>query len=201
MEETGLIHLNRTWQDLQKAKTIDDVIAIRNAAAEIKLRAERRAGEMLREGARSGDRAKPADTLSRGPIDGTTGKGGDREHGPKNGTVPVTLSEIGISKNESSRWQSIASIPEEKFEQTIREIKGAGQEPTQSALLKVAGDIKRESGPVQEPLFDLDAYRRKIIRHVFAANRHIRQAIHYRNEAFKKYGEQIPLPFEFDQGN
>ena len=189
-QKTGLIHFNRTRQDLQRAKTLDEVLTIRNAAAEIKIRAERRAGEMLREGKVKGDRAETTNRLhhSRTPINGSTS------------TVQPTLSEIGINYNQASRWQSIASIPAEKFEQTIREIKKAGQEPTQSALLKIAGDIRRESGPVQEPLFDLDVYRRKIMRQVSAANRHIRKAIHYRDQAFRQYGVQIPLPFEFGEG-
>lgn len=40
------------------------------------------------------------------------------------------LSELGITKNDSSRWQSIASIPEEQFEKHVEKTKRAKQELT-----------------------------------------------------------------------
>lgn len=180
MEETGLIYFNRAQQDLQKAQTIDKVIAIRNAAAELRLRAERRAGEMLRDGTEKGDRQAV----------------GRPRNGDKDVTISPKLSEIGISKKQSSRWQSIAAIPEEKFEQVIREAKEAGEELTQKELLKLAGEVKASEKPKQEELFDLDGYRKKIEFHVSKAQHHMRQANHYRQQAFNHYGVQIPLPFE-----
>src|SRR6266508_1286596 len=127
---TGLIHFNRARQELHKAKTIDLVIAIRNAAAEIRLRAERRAGEMLKESElHKGGRTKPG-TKKTGSKDAT-------------GFLP-TLKEAGINKTQSSRWQSIAEIPEDIFEQVIRETKEANREPTQRALLKVIREIRGE---------------------------------------------------------
>jgi hypothetical protein len=98
-------------------------VKCRNDAAEIKLRAERRAGEMLKEGAENGDRAKP----------------GNPQWSQAETIAPVKLAEIGINKTQSSRWQCIASIPEEKFEQRIRETKAKpGAELTTQAVLRVA---------------------------------------------------------------
>jgi hypothetical protein len=34
-------------------------------------------------------------------------------------TAPKTLSEIGISKDQSSRWQKLASVPDVQFEQAV----------------------------------------------------------------------------------
>lgn len=197
---TGLIHFNRARQELQKAKTIDVVIAIRNAAAEIRLRAERRAGEMLQKAKESGDRAKPTDMLSRGNINVTTGKNGNIDI-----TVsPATLAEIGVTKMQASRWQSIATIPEVQFEQIIRETIEANRELTQRALLKVAQEIRGEQSGErrarQEALFNLDDYQKTIDYHVATANHHMRLAQHYRKQAFKRYHVQIPLPFEVEEG-
>ncbi len=64
-------------------------------AAEIKLRAERRAGGMLKE-------------MERRPR-GATKK--ERSHDV---TLPPTLKDIGISKMQSSRWQQEAAVPDFK---------------------------------------------------------------------------------------
>jgi hypothetical protein len=64
-------------------------------AAEIRIRAERRAGELLKltaeTGQRKGQGMKSGDTIS----------------------LPPTLSEIGISPDQSSQWQKLAAIPQE----------------------------------------------------------------------------------------
>lgn len=147
MSETALVHFTQARQALQKAKSIDEVKAVRdtaerlrlylrqtneslemqNDAAEIGLRAERRAGEMLKEGAESGDR--------RGAV------GNNRKFESQDVTqIPPTLNEIGITKMQSSRWQAMASIPEEEFENAIGQAKIAGQELTRTMLHKVAKD-------------------------------------------------------------
>lgn len=77
---------------LKQAKESPDVI---RKAEEIKLRAERRAGELLKETPKQ----KPGEYQRSQLV-----------------TVAPTLEEIGITKNQSSKWQKIANIPEEKFE-------------------------------------------------------------------------------------
>jgi len=84
-------------------KQSKESLEMQNDAAEIGLRAERRAGEMLKEGKEKGERAKPGQhvgnqrTLEKSHV----------------ATIPPTLKEIGVSKTESSRWQQLASISEE----------------------------------------------------------------------------------------
>jgi len=70
-----------------------------------KVRAERRAGELLKV---------------------TTVKGGER-HKLLDGTCERVskLEDIGISKSQSSRWQAIADIPEPVFEEHIARAKDA----------------------------------------------------------------------------
>ena len=43
---------------------------------------------------------------------------------------PPKISDSGISRMDSSRWQSIASIPEEEFERHVEQTKQAKQELT-----------------------------------------------------------------------
>ncbi len=71
-------------------------LEMQNNAAEIKLRAERRAGEMLKRM----EKAK-----------------GAAKKGWKTRSHDVTaLSEVGVTKMQSSRWQSIAALPKKDFE-------------------------------------------------------------------------------------
>jgi hypothetical protein len=113
------------------AQQVDASVEIKNEVTELLLRWQRRAGEMLREVAGKGER--------------DNGKGGDRKSPSRDVTVkPPTLAEIGISKMQSSRWQAMASIPEEKYEQIARQIVEAARELTETAFLRVAKELKRE---------------------------------------------------------
>lgn len=92
-------------------------LEMQNTAAELKLKAERRAGEMLK----GMDKAKGAakkgwKTLSR---DGTP------------------LPELDITRNQSHRWQTIARLPEEAFESYIQENKEGAKEITTAGALKL----------------------------------------------------------------
>ena len=75
---------------------------MQNRCAEIKIRAERKAREML-----SGMEKHPSGRPSE-----------NRSHDATN-LIPPKLSDLGLTKSDSSRWQSIASIPEEEFERHI----------------------------------------------------------------------------------
>jgi N6-adenosine-specific RNA methylase IME4 len=104
---------------LKEAKTLTEVLAIHSMAktaqhyfeyvvhaegaaqhaSEVRLRAERRAGEMLIEMAEKGER----------PL------------GRKKESHDVTLSALDVTRMQSSRWQQIAAVPEELFEAYIAE--------------------------------------------------------------------------------
>ena len=87
---------------------------MQNQAAEVRLLAERRAGEVLRE---------------------MSLRGGDRKSNRRNGT---RLEDFGISQQESCRWQREASLPEEDFQEYVRLTKEWGKELTSSELLRLA---------------------------------------------------------------
>lgn len=96
-------------------KAASDSLEAANSAAEIKLRAERRAGEML------ASMDKPAN-----------------HHQISTSTTMVPLKDLGISNNQSSRWQKEAKVNEDVFEEYIRECNDEQREVTQAGLLKLA---------------------------------------------------------------
>ena len=74
-------------------------------ACEIRLRAERKAGELL----------SKMEKAPRGPDKNGSGQRSQR------GTSDIpTLPELGISKQQSHRWQKLAAVPKEEFETALR---------------------------------------------------------------------------------
>lgn len=130
---TTLARISEAMTALAAAKTLDDVLQIRdqaealrvyikaasdsleaaNAAAEIKLRAERRAGEMLA---------------------GVTGGSGRKEKSHD----ATFLSDLGVSRDQSSRWQRQARVAADDFEAYLRDCQKQSREVTQAGLLKLA---------------------------------------------------------------
>ena len=98
-------------------------LELQNRCAELKLRAERRVGQFL-------------EKMDKNP--------GGRS------TVP-TLSHVGIERHESSRWQRIAGIPEELFDQYVHEVGAAGKELTEAGLLALRRK-RNQSRPSNRPI-------------------------------------------------
>jgi hypothetical protein len=78
-------------------------------AAEIRIRAARRAGQLLREMKENGQ---------------GKGRGGDQKSMSRSPTLISGLPELGISRDQSSQWLALAEIPEEEFEDEIRRFGG-----------------------------------------------------------------------------
>ena len=153
-KETALVHFEKAKRELAQATSIDEVKSIRdkaqalrtyakqqsdshemqNQCAEIKLRAERRAGELLAE--------SPPKHTGRKPEKTSPGKNKSLE------VTNLSLDDIGITKNQSSAWQKISKIPEEIFENHIEETKADGGELTTAGTLRLtdAPHISRNSG-------------------------------------------------------
>lgn len=73
-------------------------------AIEIRIRAERKAGDLLRDMKESGERAD--------------------ERGSNGGVVSNdtrTLEDLGITRDQSSKWQQLAEIPEPEFEAALKD--------------------------------------------------------------------------------
>lgn len=88
-----------------------------NDAAEIKLRAERRLGELLVEQKAKGERH--------------SGRGNNKKklksHAATPTSVATTLKELGIEKHSAARWQVVANVPEAKFEAFIKKERDGGE--------------------------------------------------------------------------
>jgi N6-adenosine-specific RNA methylase IME4 len=137
-DSTALVKLNDAVRMLSEVRTIQDaqkIIGLAEAArtyaqqarlgleaqnhgSEIKLRAERLAGQILAESdirpGRRWDNCESTSTI-----------------------IPPTLAELGIDRHQSSRWQKEAAIPDDIFEQHIAEVKAAGEKVTAAGVSRL----------------------------------------------------------------
>lgn len=134
----------------QYADTARYGLKFQNLAAAFKLKAERRAGELLaslerKPGART-DLDQPPDTMSAGSP------------------YRRTLEELKVNERAAERWQKVAKVPESAFQQFIE----AEEEITTAGILRVARDLEREEKakaprrrrpiPAPQPLPGRDPY-------------------------------------------
>lgn len=134
-----LAKVSEARRALASAQTLEDVLAIRdqakaleaclkivgesleaaNDAAEVKLRAERKAGEML--ATRSDARGRNQHTAEDADI-----------------VSGSSLGELGVSEKQSSRWQREAAVDDETFENYLASCREEQREITQAGLLNIA---------------------------------------------------------------
>ena len=149
-DSRDLVLLAKAQRALAEASTIDDVRDLRDQAAAVKtylqkarlgkhliieaatlrIRAERRHGQMLQE--------MPLANSVPG-----------NQHSAPNGepaAFGVLLKDLGISKNESSRGQRIADVPDAMFEQYLADCERTEREPTLARLLRLARADAAPSG-------------------------------------------------------
>lgn len=96
------------------------------AATELRTRAERKAGEMLTASAKDGTRAKIG-----GDRDSIVGDNDYRNKAP-------TLAQIGVTKDQSSKFQKLAQISDAVFEQVVAEAKARDHEVSTAKVLRAA---------------------------------------------------------------
>jgi hypothetical protein len=160
---TQLVRYEAACRAIAEAKGTDEVRKIRDTAeamrayakqaknsqlevdaAEIRIRAERRLGELIR---------SQKETVGlRGPQHSKGGgsKGSKREPLPE---APPTLAAAGIDKKLSSRAQKLADLPEKKFERQIadwRDRVGKDTERVTTRLIREGSPNKRRA-PDREP--------------------------------------------------
>lgn len=141
----NLILWDRAKQAIEEARTVDEVKDIRDKAeafrmyakqaheslelqnkiAEIKLRCERRIGEMTREM----PKAQGARTDLTSSHDVTKKK---------------ALKDAGFNKMQASRFEAIASLPEETFEAHVARVKANNEELTTVGMAKLARKMDKE---------------------------------------------------------
>lgn len=104
-----------------------------NWAAEIRIRAERKLGEMIKAQKESGGMNK-----------GAQGAGSNQHVVRSHDESAPKLSDLGITHSMSSRAQAIADVPEDEFEATISEHHDQQKELTSSTIRKLTQHKKRE---------------------------------------------------------
>jgi len=112
------------------AKQANDYQLERDAAI-ARVRAERKCGELLRDM----DKAK-------GATEPGTNRGTTRSDDT---TASKTLSEMGVTKDQSSKWQKLAEVPEEIFESVID---NQGMKISGSQILATADPDKNEGDKI-----------------------------------------------------
>jgi len=146
---------------IAEAKSVDEVVLILDKAqaiaaaariaknhgmeidaAEIRIRAERKLGEMLAEQKRT----VGLNAGTRGQLKGKSSGGAVQE--PPEDTRP-TLADAGIDKKLSSRSQAIAAIPVDDFEATLADHREA-QKAVTSATMKKMTDLSKRKADYQE---------------------------------------------------
>lgn len=96
-------------------------------ATEIRLRAERKAGQMMRELKRA-PTAAGGDTREKRPE--AAGNGGHPP--PQKSTYAETIDRVGIAPRTARRWQVLADVPEAEFEQHLAD---PDKKPTTTGIL------------------------------------------------------------------
>lgn len=116
-------------------------------ATEIKVRAERKAGELLKDMEKS--RGALLNGSSSGSARGESYRQSPQDDGRK-------LSDMGISPNQSSRWQSLASMTDDHFETAVATAKETAGQVTTAFMLREAAKNKPQgkakTGPKAEAL-------------------------------------------------
>jgi N6-adenosine-specific RNA methylase IME4 len=153
-------------RDIDEAKAIRDTAeAVRiytrqrdasreaqNDAGEIKLRAERRLGQLLKEQKDRGERR------DRGRARKTSQAATFEASASAPALPPPTLEEMGITRDSASRWTQVAEVPEEHFEEHIRQQRAAPSgEVTTAGLLKEAKRTRKEKKKAEQ-LEQIKAY-------------------------------------------
>jgi hypothetical protein len=134
---------------------------MQNMAAEIRIRAERRAGQLLLE-------------MEKNP--GTRGAGRPRKDGSritwsKTSTANTPkLGDIGVTKDQSSKWQRLAMLVNDgTFERALAQAREKNGELTNAALLREIKEIVTPVGTVVEP--DINVIAAELARELASATR------------------------------
>lgn len=105
---------------------------IAHQAVLVRIDAERRVGELLR--------VTPLNT------GGRPGK----NHSSHESGLP-TLADLGLDANQSSRWQTMAAVPAERYEQFIDDLIREDREPTSAAVYRFAQNWLHKHASGQKP--------------------------------------------------
>jgi hypothetical protein len=146
---TELVRYDEMCRAIEAAYAVDEVKDIRDRAlafeiysrqamnveaerqaCEIRLRAERKAGSLLKE-------------MKKAKASGSN-QHEERSHST---TAPPRLSDLGITKDQSSQWQKLADVPQEDFDAALTD---PTTKPTTNGILAAAAPPKPTRPPVSD---------------------------------------------------
>jgi hypothetical protein len=108
------------------AEVVDAANAAANDAASVRIEAQAKAGELLREMAESGMRKSRGDAISQ----------------------PVTsLSDLGVGRMEATRWQRVAEVPEPVRQEYVEDTRTERGEVSTAGLLRFAQQRGSDQAP------------------------------------------------------
>jgi N6-adenosine-specific RNA methylase IME4 len=140
-KDTVIALCSAARRQLAEAVTVQDLKTVRDVGeAAVRLAKSRRdvGVEALLEGMEIVRRAERQMGAMLPELTGGSGR-------KKTDAKSVFVKELGLTHKQSSRFQRIASLPEDKFEQWIASCRKAGEEMTQAAALKLAAKNKPET--------------------------------------------------------
>jgi N6-adenosine-specific RNA methylase IME4 len=142
--EGGVDYLNKVKAIEVWAKAEKKDAELQNIVAEQKIRTQKVIGKLIKEGQEKGEIRKQEDGQGRSITDSDTS--------------PKTLTEFGITNNESSVFQKIASLPDELFESKVQEIKER-KELTTAGILHEVKQYEREQKNYTQSQLPSDKFR------------------------------------------
>lgn len=132
-EQTAIVQINQAMQALERASTIQEMVALRDKATALEVFA---AAQGFKDAAQV---AKVFQLRAERKAGGWLAENIDHEGGrPKQGHDGIVLEDIDISPKESSRWQLEASLPEDRFNEWVDECLAHAWELSAGALRKIA---------------------------------------------------------------
>lgn len=128
---------------------------LQNQACEIRIRAERRAGELLVDMQTSGERQA-------------------KERGrPTKVSSPTTLPKLGITRDQSSKWQRLARmIDDATFDKAVAQAKENDGELTTAGLLRAVREILTPLEVVSDP--DINVIAAELTRDIESQSRRVK---------------------------
>ncbi len=161
-ENKSISLVKRAGQMLAEARTLEELKSVRDVGeAAIRLAKSRRdvGIEALQE---AQEIVRRAERQLGAMLPEVTGGRGRKE---KSHDVTF-LSDLGIERMQSSRFQKIAQLPDEEFEAWVSSCRESGEELTQAAALRLASEFLAD--PIEKPDRELCVVVAEAFRAVYA---------------------------------
>lgn len=144
-DTTALAELDHAWYALSEIRTIHDAIDLSNRAAAVAYYLKRSGAELEVQNKAAAVRLlseyKAGQMLREMPKNKGTVLGGNMVLPPDD---TPTLSDLGLSKMQSSRLQTLAALDEDEITEYISDTNGKGKEITVSGAVKIGNRKKSD---------------------------------------------------------